>query len=199
MKYVLDASVALCWVIPRSHRQPELISWFATMSDLKTLSLDSLPASESDRLEYKSSRIDDERLKGKLQNAASAFWNSGGGVFFAGVDDHGVVDGGIAVTVGRQNRADWLAQIISVVQPQGHYSSRLFEHPSHQGITQGHCVLGVDFAPSTAIPHQSGDHRYYIRAGAHTVPAPHFIVEALLASRHFHKPRLAHLGRAYAH
>jgi hypothetical protein len=36
------------------------------------------------------------------------------------------------------------------------------------------------------------DKRYYIRAGAHTVSARHFIVEAIWAKRHLAKPRLTY-------
>lgn len=165
------------------------------MLDINAISLDSLPATESDDLEYKSSLIDDKKLKRELQNAASAFWNSGGGVFLAGVDKTGGVDGGIPRNFGRQSLEDWLAQVVSAVNPQGTYSFRLFETPSHTNIQPGKCVLALAFAASTAIPHQSADNRYYIRAGAHTVPAPHFIVEALYAKRHFLSPKLIHLIR----
>jgi hypothetical protein len=34
------------------------------------------------------------------------------------------------------------------------------------------------------------DHRFYIRAGAHTLPAGHFLVEAIRAQRALTKPRL---------
>jgi hypothetical protein len=163
------------------------------MIDIDTISLDSLPASESDNLEYKSSLIDENKLKREIQNAASAFWNSGGGVLLAGVDNKGTIDGGIFRSVGRQTLEDWLAQVISSVNPQGKYTFRVFESSSHTKINAGKCVLAVDFAASTAIPHQSADNCYYIRAGAHTVPAPHFVVEALYAKRHFRSPKLIHL------
>lgn len=164
------------------------------MIDISAISLDSLPASESHDLEYKSSLIDDKQLKREIQNAASAFWNSGGGVFLAGVDDKGAIDGGIFGSVGRQTLEDWLAQVISPVNPQGKYTVRMFESSSHTKIHAGKCVLAIEFTASTALPHQSADNRYYIRAGAHTVPGPHFIVEALYAKRHFRSPKLIHLS-----
>lgn len=39
------------------------------------------------------------------------------------------------------------------------------------------------------------DHVYYIRAGAHTVPAGHFIVEAIHARRGLRTPLLGHIIR----
>ena len=41
----------------------------------------------------------------------------------------------------------------------------------------------------------ASDSRYYIRAGAHTVPASAFIVESLWARRNFAKPMLSHIVR----
>ncbi|TWT57377.1 hypothetical protein KOR42_07370 [Thalassoglobus neptunius] len=39
------------------------------------------------------------------------------------------------------------------------------------------------------------DYRFYIRAGAHTVKARQFIVEAIWSKRYFQKPRIAHVFR----
>jgi hypothetical protein len=41
----------------------------------------------------------------------------------------------------------------------------------------------------------ANDHRYYIRAGAHTVSANHFIVEAIHARRGLRTPLLSHIVR----
>ncbi|MCH8042291.1 MAG: ATP-binding protein [Planctomycetes bacterium] len=165
------------------------------MLDLTKLALDSLPSRETDDIEYKSSQTPENELKHKIQHAASAFWNSGGGVLLAGVNDKGSVDGGINTNVGRQTRDDWLAQILTSIRPTGRYTTREFTSQHHSSIAVGKCVFAVQFSPSSAIPHQSFDHKYYIRAGAHTVSASHDIVEALHAKRHFRNPRLVHLTR----
>jgi hypothetical protein len=162
--------------------------------DINTILLDSLPPTEADELEYKSSLTSDSELKREIQNATSAFWNSGGGVFLAGVNDNGIVDGGVSTVVGRQSREDWVANVISGVNPPATYSVRLFDDSCSAKIDKGKCVLGVQFGESASYPHQSPDSRYYIRAGAHTVPAPHFVVEALYAKRHFRNPRLLHFA-----
>jgi hypothetical protein len=54
-------------------------------------------------------------------------------------------------------------------------------------------VLLVVIYDSNAGPYMASDNRYYIRAGAHTVKARHFIIDAIWAKRHFSKPRLAHV------
>lgn len=165
------------------------------MLNLDALELDSLPSQETDDVEYKSSVTAENQLKRKIQNAASAFWNTGGGIFLAGVANDGTVDGGIAKSFGRQTLNDWLSQVLSVVRPNGTYDSRVFEQSDHAAIATDKCVLVIQFLPSAALPHQAPDNKYYIRAGAHTVPASHDIVDALYAKRHVRHPRLVHVTR----
>jgi hypothetical protein len=62
-------------------------------------------------------------------------------------------------------------------------------------IQSDSAVLVVGIHESYAGPHMAPDNYYYIRAGAHTVKAKHFIVDAIWAKRHFSKPRLTHLFR----
>src|SRR5262245_39974155 len=76
---------------------------------------------EDDRHEYKSSKSPDGALKDEIVKAASAFWNSGGGLFVAGVDDLGKPDGGISMTVGRKPRREWIEQAVAEVEPTGPY------------------------------------------------------------------------------
>lgn len=75
-----------------------------TILSLDTRDLCSLPSAEDDRHEYKSSLTKDADLAGKIARAASGFWNSGGGLFVAGMDGEGQPDGGVSLTVGRQAR-----------------------------------------------------------------------------------------------
>lgn len=157
------------------------------MFDVATLSLSSLPTEETDELEYKSSLTPMNDLKRKLQNAASAFWNTG----------DGVVDGGISASHGRQSISDWIAQSLFAVRPNGEYKSRLFDSSDNNSIAASKCVVAIQYLPSKTIPHQSYDNKYYIRAGAHTIPAPHEIVEALFAKRQVRSPRIVHLARRY--
>ncbi len=76
-----------------------------------------LPSAKDDRHEYKSRAVKNESLSDKIAKAVSGFWNSGGGLFVAGVDGNGQPDGGISLNVGRQPRRDWIDWAISSVTP----------------------------------------------------------------------------------
>ena len=155
--------------------------------------LPTLPEHEDDRHEYKGSQISPPSLKTEIEKAASAFWNSGGGTLFVGIDDNGKPDGGILPTVGNGPMQDWVHRVLHGVLPTGKYSIDLYKR--EEGIVSGRCVLGIEFAESRQIPHMAPDHRYYIRAGAHSWPASHYIVEALWARRRFTRPNLVHTLR----
>ena len=156
-----------------------------------------LPSAEDDRHEYKSSAIkNDKELGDKIAKAASGFWNSGGGLFVAGVDGNGQPDGGISLNVGRQSRRDWIDQVISQVTPKSAYAVHSIEDKGCGcNIEPGKGVFLIGFGESEIGPHMANDHRYYIRAGAHTVSANHFIVEAIHARRGLRTPLLSHLVR----
>lgn len=166
-------------------------------SPLQQLDIGALPTAENERFEYKSSATPPNALKDKLTRAASGFWNSGGGVFIGGVDGTGKPDGGLPATVGRTPVRDWIDQVLKEVSPVGAYSVRLFPHDPTSGlnIAASQCVIAVEFEESARPPHMAPDHKYYIRAGAHTVPATHYIVEALWARRRVQHPQLAHTMR----
>src|SRR4051794_33270887 len=84
-------------------------NWEAVLK-LEDKDLVSLPSAEDDRHEYKASSTRDNELADKIARAASGFWNSGGGLFVAGVTGDGQPDGGVSLTVGRQSRRDWIDQ-----------------------------------------------------------------------------------------
>ncbi|MDB9512743.1 ATP-binding protein [Kamptonema animale CS-326] len=155
-----------------------------------------LPCEEDDRHEYKSSAISNERLVDKISKAASAFWNSGGGLLVIGVDGQGNPDGGISLSMGRQSRRDWIDQIISQVNPKSSYVVHSIEDSGCGfNIESGKGVFLIGFCDSEIGPHMAKDNRYYIRAGAHTLPANHFIVEAIHARRGLRKPLLSYILR----
>lgn len=158
-----------------------------------------LPNAEDDRHEYKSSAINNEGLGDKIAKAASGFWNSGGGLFVVGVEGNGQPDGGISLSVGqkgRQSRRDWIDQVISQVTPKSAYVVHSIEdNGSGCNIEPGKAVFLIGFGESEIGPHMAHDHRYYIRAGAHTVSAGHFIVEAIHARRGLRTPLLSHIVR----
>lgn len=155
-----------------------------------------LPEAEDDRYEYKSSSAKDSELAEKINRTASGFWNSGGGLFIAGVDSQGKPDGGLSLNVGRQARRDWIDQAISRVTPRGFYVVHSIEdNGAGLNIESGKAVFLIGFCESEVAPHMAPDNRYYIRAGAHTISANHFIVEAIHARRGLRNPLLRHVIR----
>lgn len=165
--------------------------------DINKITIDQFPENEDDYYEYKSSLISHDKLKEKLVRAVSGFANSGGGFFIVGIDDKtGKVDGGVSQQIKRQPLRDWVDNIINQVEPTPKYSVKLLDDVGERGVLNDSCVvLIIGVEESHLGPHMAPDRLYYIRAGAHTVPAKHFIVEAIWAKRHQSKPKLTHLFR----
>ena len=164
--------------------------------DLNTTAIRSLPDAEDDVFEYKCSLTPIKELKKKLGRAVSGFANSGGGCFLFGIDDSGNADGGFSSKVGGQDLRDWIDQVVASVNPVPVYDVRLYHDCDGRGyLNPGNVIAAVSIFPSEFAPHQASDHKYYIRAGSHTVSAGHFIIEALWARRHVQKPVLTHVVR----
>ncbi|MGB1289362.1 MAG: ATP-binding protein, partial [Aggregatilineales bacterium] len=165
--------------------------------------LQQLPDSETDDYEFKSSRITEAsnyrgELNYKLCKAASAFWNTGGGIIAVGVDDDGVIDGGIPDKMGKQKLRDWIDQVLRSVVPVGPYTvNTITPEGDDSTILPEHVVLVIAFGESIDLPHMSPDHRYYVRAGAHSNPANHYLVEAIRARRGLRRPMLRGLLREH--
>lgn len=168
-----------------------IVETYRAVESWEEADLDQLPSEETDRYEYKSSQTSIEKLKHKIAIAGSAFWNSGGGVFIAGVSNHGIVDGGIPDQVGRQSVRDWADQVLARVEPSGPYAIKLISAGTERSaIKQGNAVLVISFGESFNPPHMAPDNKYYIRAGAHSVPASHYLIEAIRARRRLQYPLL---------
>ena len=166
------------------------------IKSLSSLTIEAIPSAESDEWEFKSSAAKPSDLAKKLSCAASGLANSGGGIFVAGVDDTGNPDNGIAKTVGRQDLRDWVDQAVNRVEPAPKYDVLLLGDNNGRGTIDGdNVVLAVAIDESYLGPHMAPDGKYYVRAGAHTVSARHFIVDAIWAKRHVAKPRLTHNWR----
>jgi hypothetical protein len=164
--------------------------------NLETFDLTQLPTAEDGNFEFKSSGTPLDSLKKKLSCAVSGFANSGGGYFVVGVDGDGVADGGLPLKIGRQDLRDWIDQVVKQVEPVPRYDIELIHDSMGRGtIHPDSAVLLVGIHESYAGPYMAPDYHYYIRAGAHTEKASHFIVDAIWAKRHFSKPRLTHLFR----
>jgi Schlafen, AlbA_2 len=160
-----------------------------------------LPEGETDEYEYKSSLIRESQhyrsdLSSKITKTASALWNTGGGILVVGVDDNGQVDGGIPSRMGKQKLRDWVDKILNTVSPIGPYTVRTIKpEKSNSMIESEQVVLVVAFGESFDLPHMAPDNRYYVRAGAHSNPANHYLVEAIRARRGLNRPMLRALLR----
>lgn len=161
------------------------MSYLQKLKSWTSEKLNELPEDENNHYEYKSSQISNSSLKKKLERAASAFWNSGGGFFIIGANDNGSIDGGIEKTCGNQDRKDWFDQILAEVIPGSDYKIKEFDYEADNNIeiNENKSVYVIAFAGNNSTPHMAPDNKYYIRTGAHTSPAPHFIVEALRSMR----------------
>src|SRR3990172_4522376 len=161
--------------------------------------LSALPAAETDTLAYLSPEPDTAALREGLCRAAAAFWNSGGGTLIIGVDPHGQIDGGIPLAVAGRELGPWAGFALADVQPAGLYSVKLI---ARQGpgsrIAEGCGVLVVAFAESADAPHMAPDGRYYLRAGGRSLPANHYLVEAIRARRGLADPALRAVFRMSA-
>jgi len=150
-----------------------------------------LPSEETDIYEYKSSKVSLDQLKNKISKAASAFWNSGGGIFIARVNDEGKVDGGIPCKNGKQSIRDWVDNAIKLTEPIGNYEVYTIETANESdNIEEDNVVLIVKFNESNLVPHMAYDKKYYIRIGAHSDAASHFLVEALRSLKNISRPNL---------
>lgn len=164
--------------------------------EFTSFELADVPSNEDDWFEFKSSLTPQTELGKKIAAAVSGFGNSGGGLLVVGVDNHGKPDGGILSKVGREDLLDWVDQIVHQVEPTPPYERKVTKLASNGNTGEDRVVLFVWVSESYAGPHMAPDGRYYIRAGAHTVYARNFIVEAIWAKRHFSKPRLTHVVRS---
>lgn len=163
---------------------PRISEW--TFQDLQEL-----PSVETDIYEYKSSRVILDQLKSKISKAASAFWNSGGGIFIAGVNDEGKFDGGIPNKNGNQSIRDWADKAIMLTEPLGEYEI----HTISTG--EDKVVLIIKFIESNVVPHMANDKKYYIRVGAHSDAANHFLIEALRSLRNTARPSLKAIMKSH--
>ena len=160
-----------------------------------------IPIGETDEYEYKSSLIRESahyrsELQSKIVKTASALWNTGGGILLVGIDDKGQVDGGIPPNMGKQKLRDWVDAVLNQVTPVGPYDIRTIgREKADSKIDEGHVVLVVAFGESFDLPHMAPDNRYYVRAGAHSNPANHYLVEAIRARRGLRRPMLRALLR----
>jgi len=159
-------------------------------------SIEAIPR-EDNFIERKSSRLLDlvsganrERVRDELAKQLSAFANAGGGAIILGVDNSGMIDGGIPLVLrGRQTTKEWLEDIIpDLTEPEivGVQVIDVKRENTTSKIELGKAVYVVEVPDSDRAPHQSTrDHIYYVRLGSRSLPAPHRLIEDIRnRSRH---------------
>lgn len=148
-------------------------------------SIKELDKTENEYMEFKSGALKADDIKNKLSVAASAFSNANGGLFIIGIDKFGNIDG-CNLNVGKQSPRDWIDQIIRV-EPMCRYEVKIIE----QGISlDNKCIIIVKFFQSPSAPHMAYDNKYYIRNGAHSIPASHYIIEGIKLRAKFRRPTI---------
>jgi hypothetical protein len=118
----------------------------------------------------------------------SAFANSGGGTFIAGVNNKGKIDGGIESMIGRQTLYDWTEQVINEVKPTPKYNIQI--NNDHKDLENNKAILVINIEECVYPPYMALDNKFYIRAGTHTAPANQFIVDVLYEKRGSSNPIL---------
>ena len=119
-----------------------------------------------------------------LSKQVSAFANGAGGRLFIGLDDHGVVDGGVPTNLRGGTRA-WLEDVAPHVVDPPLQQCNVFEvgypeEPTPTRVHRGRAVYVVDIPASSHAPHQSKDHRYYLRIAGKSRPMGHVHVQDVL-------------------
>jgi hypothetical protein len=146
---------------------------------------------EDGKLERKGSRmldltlpgVSESDVKNELAKQLSAFANMGGGRILYGVTDDGQIDkGGISSVIkGGRSPKDWLESVIPTLTDYEITGINVYCIPArspNSAIQQGKSIYVVDVPDSERAPHQSNrDHRYYVRMGGSSRPAPHKLIE----------------------
>ena len=126
-----------------------------------------------------------------LSKQVSAFANGAGGRVYLGIDDDGRIDGGVPVTVRGGTRA-WLEDLVTLSVDPPVRQCNVFEvgpEGEDSAIRRGRAVYVIDIPASDDAPHQSKDHRYYLRIAGKSRPMGHVHVQDVL--RRTRHPRIA--------
>ena len=125
-----------------------------------------------------------------LSKQLSAFANAGGGQLFIGIDDSGMIDGGVS-TQFRGGTREWLEDVIATslvpslnafnVYEVGHSKSEYMHDQRndqtkqyvHGTVKVDHAVYIIDIPASNDGPHQAKDRRYYMRVAGKTRQMAH--------------------------
>ncbi len=131
-----------------------------------------------------------------LSKQVSAFANGAGGRLFIGLDDHGVIDTGVPVDLRGGTRA-WLEDVAPAVVDPPLQQCNVFEVGADDvpcRLREGRAVYVIDIPASPQAPHQSKDHRYYLRIAGKSRPMGHVHVQDVLRRSQHPVLELSRLG-----
>jgi schlafen family protein len=131
-----------------------------------------------------------------LSKQVSAFANGGGGRVFLGVDDRGLIDGGVPTGLKGGTRA-WLEDLVPHCVDPALRQCNVFEVPpidAQSRIRPGHAVYVLDIPSSDDAPHQSKDNRYYLRIAGKSRPMGNVHVHDVLRRTRHPQIALSRLG-----
>jgi hypothetical protein len=148
-----------------------------------------LPKEESEYLEFKSGLTPREDLSRKISVAASAFSNATGGIFIIGINKEGQIDG-VVDKVGRTYIRYWIDTTIHV-EPMVDYKINIIKTSDISILEKGKCIVTIQFFHSHSAPHMASNNKYYFRNGAQSIPASHYLVEAIRLYANYDHPVLA--------
>ncbi|MBX2799553.1 MAG: ATP-binding protein [Myxococcales bacterium] len=166
--------------------------------------LEALEPHEHDFQEFKGSpwMVDDEEelvdhFLVSLSKQVSAFANGAGGRLIIGLDDNGVVDGGVPVDLKGGGTRAWLEDVVPQVVDPPLQRCNVFEvghRPQNSLVNPGHAVYVVEIPSSARAPHQAKDHRYYLRIAGKSRPMGHVHIQDVLRRTHHPQVEVSRLG-----
>lgn len=118
-----------------------------------------------------------------LSKQISAFSNASGGRLFIGLDDNGIIDGGVPIDLKKGGVRAWLEDVIpGSVEPtlRGFNVFEVGHGGTGSAIRPGHAVYVIDIPTSRDAPHMSGDRRYYLRIAGKSRPMSNVHVQDIV-------------------
>lgn len=132
-----------------------------------------------------------------LSKQVSAFANGAGGHLFIGLDDSGLIDGGVPVALKGGGTRAWLEDLVPGCVDPNLMSCNVYEVPHSapsSRVLPEHAVYVVEIPSSEEAPHQAKDHRYYLRIAGKSRPMGHVHVQDVLRRTRHPAITLTRLG-----
>ena len=129
-----------------------------------------------------------------LSKQVSAFANGAGGILIIGMHDNGQLDEGVNSTLKGGTR-EWLEDVISTSVSPSLKQFNVFEveRPLIENEPP-RATYVIDLPRSGEAPHQSRDHRYYLRVAGKSRPMSHLHLEDVIRRTSLPRVTISRLG-----